>query len=164
MTSEKSPMASEKSASRFIESGVLQPPSPTADAATLKRLEAGDHGTQKTSEWPTRKCPPSRSAHSSYSGTPAAMQIPDAAAADLPVVSCYFFAVHLSGFVSYRRHQLFIPCMLILLVPIHPCCGTVDIATYQHIAACNASSSSQILTQIGREVYCSPCNSSRLVR
>ncbi|KAI1039564.1 hypothetical protein LB505_009542 [Fusarium chuoi] len=102
MTSEKSPMASEKSASRFIESGVLQPPSPTTDAATLKRLEAGDHGAVKTLEYPTRKSPPSRSAHSSYSGTPAAMQIPDAAAADLPVVS---FAVHLSGFVSYRRHQ-----------------------------------------------------------
>ncbi|KAF5633200.1 hypothetical protein F25303_9232 [Fusarium sp. NRRL 25303] len=89
MTSEKSPMASEKSASRFIESGVLQPPSPTTDAATLKRLEAGDHGAVKTLEYPTRKSPPSRSAHSSYSGTPAAMQIPDAAAADLPVVARY---------------------------------------------------------------------------
>jgi hypothetical protein len=84
-------MDPEKSASRFIETGVLQPPSPTTDSATLKRLEAGDHAppvTHKSPEWQVRRSPPSRSAHSSYSGTPAAMQIPDAAASDLPVVSC----------------------------------------------------------------------------
>ncbi|KAH7245158.1 glycosyl transferase family group 2-domain-containing protein, partial [Fusarium tricinctum] len=85
-------MDPEKSASRFIETGVLQPPSPTTDSATLKRLEAGDHAppvTHKSPEWQVRRSPPSRSAHSSYSGTPAAMQIPDAAASDLPVVAKY---------------------------------------------------------------------------
>lgn len=161
MTSEKSPMASEKSASRFIESGVLQPPSPTTDAATLKRLEAGDHGAVRTSEYPTRKSPPSRSAHSSYSGTPAAMQIPDAAATDLPVVS---FAVHLSGFVSYRRHQFH---------PLHTDPTYPDsfmswhgrhCATSQHIVAYNGSSLSQILTQLGREIHRPSRNSSRMVR
>ncbi|KAH6954264.1 glycosyl transferase family group 2-domain-containing protein [Fusarium avenaceum] len=85
-------MDPEKSASRFIETGVLQPPSPTTDSATLKKLEAGDHAppvTHKSPEWQVRRSPPSRSAHSSYSGTPAAMQIPDAAASDLPVVAKY---------------------------------------------------------------------------
>lgn len=89
-------MDPEKSASRFIETGVLQPPSPTTDSATLKKLEAGDHAphvTHKSPEWQVRRSPPSRSAHSSYSGTPAAMQIPDAAASDLPVVS-FLFPLH----------------------------------------------------------------------
>ncbi|KAJ3543786.1 hypothetical protein NM208_g3393 [Fusarium decemcellulare] len=73
-------MASEKTRSRFIESGVLQPPSPTADSQTLEKLEGGDHLpaiTQKSPEWLVRGSPPSRSAHSSYSGTPA-MQFPEA--------------------------------------------------------------------------------------
>lgn len=98
-------MTSEKPASRFVESGVLQPPSPTMDAATLKRLEAGDHGPlptpplahlpsamqqQKSPDITARRGPLTRSAHSSYSGTPAVMQIPDATAADLPVVSKEF--------------------------------------------------------------------------
>lgn len=157
MTSEKSQMASEKSASRFIESGVLQPPSPTTDAATLKRLEAGDHGANKTSEYPTRKSPPSRSAHSSYSGTPAAMQIPDAAAADLPVVS---FCCPFEWICFISPTPIFIPCIPSLFVPIHSCRGTVDIA----LPVCNASPSSQILTQIGREVYCPSRNAPRMVR
>ncbi|CZS85709.1 unnamed protein product [Fusarium graminearum] len=93
-------MTSEKPASRFIETGVLQPPSPTMDSATLKRLEAGDHGPpspaaqlpsfmmqQKSPE--LKRGPLTRSSHSSYSGTPAVMQIPDATAADLPVVAKY---------------------------------------------------------------------------
>ncbi|KAM0227015.1 hypothetical protein ACHAPO_011899 [Fusarium lateritium] len=95
-------MTSEKPASRFVETGVLQPPSPTMDSATLKRLEAGDHGPpspatqlpsfmqqQKAPDATARRGPLTRSAHSSYSGTPAAMQIPDASAADLPVVAKY---------------------------------------------------------------------------
>jgi hypothetical protein len=96
-------MTSEKPASRFVESGVLRPPSPTMDSATLKRLEAGDHGPpspaaqlpssmqqQKSPDLSARRGPLTRSAHSSYSGTPAVMQIPDATAADLPVVSKIF--------------------------------------------------------------------------
>ncbi|KAJ4248395.1 hypothetical protein NW762_012732 [Fusarium torreyae] len=83
-------MVSEKSGSRFFESGVIQPPSPTADSPTLKRLEGGDHApsaTQRSPEWVLKRSPPSRSAHSSYSGTPAAMQVPDAS--ELPTVAKY---------------------------------------------------------------------------
>ncbi|GKU04577.1 hypothetical protein FLAG1_10110 [Fusarium langsethiae] len=95
-------MTSEKPASRFIETGVLQPPSPTMDSATLKRLEAGDHGPpspaaqlpsfmqqQKSPDLTARRGQLTRSSHSSYSGTPAVMQIPDATAVDLPVVAKY---------------------------------------------------------------------------
>ncbi|KAI8651093.1 Glyco-trans-2-like domain-containing protein [Fusarium keratoplasticum] len=74
-------MAAEKSRSRFVESGVLQPPSPTADTQTLKKLEGGDYPyptTQKSPDWLFKGYPPpSRSPHSSYSGTPA-MQLPEA--------------------------------------------------------------------------------------
>lgn len=74
-------MAAEKSRSRFVESGVLQPPSPTADTQTLKKLEGGDYPfplTQKSPEWLFKGYPPpSRSPHSSYSGTPA-LQLPEA--------------------------------------------------------------------------------------
>ncbi|KAF5021882.1 hypothetical protein F66182_6073 [Fusarium sp. NRRL 66182] len=82
-------MASEKSGSRFIESGVLMPPSPTADSPTLRKLEGDDHVpaiTPRSPEWALKRSPPSRSAHSSYSGTPA-MQFHDAA--ELPTISKY---------------------------------------------------------------------------
>ncbi|KAF4984005.1 hypothetical protein FZEAL_710 [Fusarium zealandicum] len=72
-------MASDKTRSRFVESGVLQPPSPTADPQTLDKLEGDDHLTsmsQRSPEWHFRGSQP-RSAHSSYSGTPA-MQLPEA--------------------------------------------------------------------------------------
>ncbi|KPM44164.1 hypothetical protein AK830_g2346 [Neonectria ditissima] len=66
-------MASEKMRSRFRESIVPTPTSPSADPQTLKKLEGGDFPSvlsHQSPERPFRGYPPSRSGHSSFSGTP----------------------------------------------------------------------------------------------
>ncbi|KAF7543007.1 hypothetical protein G7Z17_g11092 [Cylindrodendrum hubeiense] len=68
-------MASEKPLSRSGESVAPTPASPTADPQTLKRLEGGEFPSfisHPSSERAFRGYPPSRSGHSSYSGTPGA--------------------------------------------------------------------------------------------
>lgn len=72
-------MASEKMRSRFRESITSMPATPSADAQTLKKLE-GDFPSvlsPQSPERPLRGYPPSRSGHSSFSGTPV-MNPPDA--------------------------------------------------------------------------------------
>ncbi|KAM6513607.1 hypothetical protein FALCPG4_015992 [Fusarium falciforme] len=68
-------MASQKSQSRLLESFGTAPPSPTADPQTMRELGGGDSPSFVSPRSPERSplggYHPSRSGHSSYSGTPA---------------------------------------------------------------------------------------------